>query len=100
MKKELVSLVLSVFLLSSSLIGLWCVPQVSAAGSHAPIYIYGNSAFTEANGVVSGDGTEGNPWVIENWIISAASSDGSGFGKRLISSSSGTARSLAAGPTG
>ena len=43
---------------------------------HAPIFINGNSQFTEANGVVGGDGTAGNPYVIAEWNISASSADG------------------------
>jgi len=43
---------------------------------HTPIYINGNSDFTSANGVSSGNGTAGNPYIIENWDISASSADG------------------------
>jgi parallel beta-helix repeat protein len=44
--------------------------------SHNPIYISGNSDFTSANGVVSGSGTSGNPYIIENWTINASGSTG------------------------
>jgi len=36
---------------------------------HAPIIINSNADFTIGNGVTSGDGTEGNPWIIEDWEI-------------------------------
>ena len=39
--------------------------------AHTPISISGNSQFTSANGVVRGNGTAGNPYVIENWSIDA-----------------------------
>ncbi|MEN3036905.1 MAG: right-handed parallel beta-helix repeat-containing protein [Candidatus Methanosuratincola verstraetei] len=37
----------------------------------APIEIVGNSAFTSANGVVSGSGTASDPYVIEGYSIAA-----------------------------
>jgi len=43
---------------------------------HNPIYINGNSDFTEANGVTSGNGTASNPYIIENWDISAGNANG------------------------
>lgn len=36
---------------------------------HNPIYINGNSEFTQENGVLSGNGTKKNPYVIEGWDI-------------------------------
>ncbi|MEW6069373.1 MAG: NosD domain-containing protein [Candidatus Thermoplasmatota archaeon] len=39
---------------------------------HAPIYIEGNANFTWANGVRSGNGTQSNPYIIENWDINAS----------------------------
>jgi len=38
---------------------------------HNPIYIFGDSNFTPENGVVSGDGSASNPYIIENWEINA-----------------------------
>jgi parallel beta-helix repeat protein len=43
---------------------------------HDPIYIYGNDNFTENNGVVGGSGAENDPYIIENWIISAENANG------------------------
>jgi len=43
---------------------------------HDPIYINGNDNFTPANGVVGGSGTENDPYIIENWIISAENAHG------------------------
>ena len=42
-----------------------------------PIYIYGNVNFTPANGVNGGgSGTENDPYIIENWDISAENAHG------------------------
>ena len=41
---------------------------------HTPIRIDGNANFTSANGVVSGTGTQTDPYILENWEI-----DGSGY---------------------
>jgi len=43
---------------------------------HAPILIMGNENFTEINGVVGGNGTKGNPYIIEGWDINAITSNG------------------------
>jgi len=45
-------------------------PKISYT-SHAPISIPNNSQFTSANGVVRGNGTANNPYVIEGWDINA-----------------------------
>jgi len=42
----------------------------------APIYIYGNDNFIPANGVVGGSGMENDPYIIENWDISAGGAHG------------------------
>ncbi|MDI6708871.1 MAG: right-handed parallel beta-helix repeat-containing protein [Candidatus Thermoplasmatota archaeon] len=45
--------------------------------SHAPIYINGNDDFIVGqNGVVSGSGTQADPYIIENWDIDASSANG------------------------
>ncbi|MBU1158638.1 MAG: right-handed parallel beta-helix repeat-containing protein [Candidatus Thermoplasmatota archaeon] len=36
---------------------------------HDPIMIDGDEAFTEENGVVGGNGTEGEPYIISGWMI-------------------------------
>ncbi|MCK5039135.1 MAG: hypothetical protein KAS16_08560, partial [Thermoplasmata archaeon] len=44
--------------------------------THAPIRINGNGDFgIGINGVSAGDGSAGNPWIIEGWDI-----NGTGFG--------------------
>ncbi len=43
--------------------------------SHAPIYINGNSNFTAQNGVVGGNGTAGDPYIIEGWEIDSQGGD-------------------------
>ncbi|MCG2826563.1 MAG: right-handed parallel beta-helix repeat-containing protein [Thermoplasmatales archaeon] len=45
--------------------------------SHEPIYINGNDDFVVGqNGVVSGNGTESEPYIIENWDIDSSSDYG------------------------
>lgn len=46
-------------------------PIVSPKGytTHPPIFITGNTNFTSANGVTGGNGTAGNPYIIEGWSI-------------------------------
>jgi len=53
-------------------------PPVSSTSltPHDPIYIEGNDNFTSANGVVGGRGTENDPYIIENWHISAKDNHG------------------------
>ena len=41
-----------------------------------PIYINRNENFTEENGVVGGNGTKENPYIIEGWEINASITDG------------------------
>ena len=48
----------------------------SCGAPHGPIYINGNDNFTPANGVVGGGGTENDPYIIGNWIISAENAHG------------------------
>jgi len=43
---------------------------------HTPISIKGNDNFTSTNGVTSGHGTEDDPYIIENWDISAETANG------------------------
>jgi parallel beta-helix repeat protein len=49
---------------------------VATLTPHSPIYIDGNAGFTAANGVTSGSGTESDPYIIENWCISASDANG------------------------
>lgn len=41
-----------------------------------PILIHSNNQFTSANGVVSGSGTQSDPYIIESWAINASSANG------------------------
>jgi parallel beta-helix repeat protein len=43
---------------------------------YSPIYIGSSDDFTPANGVVGGSGTESDPYIIENWNISASTAIG------------------------
>ena len=54
------------------------IPSASASilQPHSPIKIAGNSAFTAANGVVGGNGSPSNPFVIQGWDIDASSTNG------------------------
>jgi parallel beta-helix repeat protein len=53
--------------------GLTIGPVVMTA--RGPIRIYGDDEFTFENGVVSGSGTQTEPYIIEGWIIDASQSD-------------------------
>ena len=68
--------ILIVLMLIMVLIPLIQIPDIlgdlsdpSSLIPHEPIFINKNSDFTKANGVVSGNGTELNPYIIENWSI-------------------------------
>jgi parallel beta-helix repeat protein len=50
--------------------------NASAYTTHDPIYIKGNAAFTPANGVTGGSGTQSDPYIIEGWDINALSDHG------------------------
>jgi len=39
--------------------------------THAPIRINSDSEFNATNGVTGGNGTAGNPYIIDNWNINA-----------------------------
>ncbi|KXB06999.1 hypothetical protein AKJ54_00870, partial [candidate division MSBL1 archaeon SCGC-AAA382K21] len=41
-----------------------------------PINVSGNENFTFVNGISEGSGTEGDPYIIENWLIRAENSHG------------------------
>lgn len=43
--------------------------KISSYTSYRPIFIKGNDDFIAKNGVVAGDGTEENPYIIEGWEI-------------------------------
>ena len=43
--------------------------------AHEPIYIFGNDAFTLANGVVSGTGSADDPYIIQGWYIDVSATD-------------------------
>jgi parallel beta-helix repeat protein len=52
-------------------------PEIDAGlRRHAPILIDGDSEFKRQNGVVSGSGIPGDPYVIEGWDISTTSASG------------------------
>ncbi len=74
-KQAIIVLALTILLLVSVILVL--LPH-DGKTPHDPISIIGDSAFTEANGVVSGNGSSQSPYVIEGWDIEAPS-NGSGI---------------------
>ena len=44
-------------------------------GNREPIYIYGNDDFTIENGVISGSGIAGDPYIIEGWRVDSPKAD-------------------------
>ena len=50
--------------------------HATALSPRAPILILGDGNFTAANGVIGGDGTAPNPYLIEGWDINAATAHG------------------------
>ena len=48
--------------------------------AHSPILIESDAALTAANGVTGGDGSAGNPYVIEGWDINASAASAVGVG--------------------
>jgi parallel beta-helix repeat protein len=46
---------------------------------HDPIQIIGNEDFTPDNGVIGGNGTKQNPYIISNWIIESDNESDSGI---------------------
>jgi len=75
MKKALLGVVVLVILLGVSTLSITQPEKGTRLRPHAPIYIDGNDAFTPENGVVSGSGTEDDPYVIEGWEIDATGTD-------------------------
>jgi parallel beta-helix repeat protein len=67
---------------NSTNVGLWSgarhftVSMADFIPPRAPIYINGNAGFILANGVTSGSGTGNDPYIIENWRISAKNNYG------------------------
>jgi parallel beta-helix repeat protein len=43
---------------------------------HLPIYIDGDGGFNSSNGVTGGNGTESNPYIIEEWSINSTTTHG------------------------
>ena len=55
----------------------YTVEQEEGLIPHGPIHIVGNAGFTPENGVNGGgSGTENDPYIIENWAISAETNHG------------------------
>jgi parallel beta-helix repeat protein len=52
------------------------VPSLASQQTRSPILILGDSDFTPENGVTGGNGTPGDPYVIEGWDIDAFTGNG------------------------
>lgn len=68
-----------IVLLTLSIYLVFSVGIASASvNTHEPIHIIGNENLTTANGVVNpeANGTENDPYIIENWIIDASQTHG------------------------
>ena len=78
--KGVLPLVLLVALLVALALSISSAGPASASPGgltpHDPIHIVGDDNFTPANGVTSGSGTAGDPYIIEDWAIDASSADG------------------------
>ena len=71
--RRVVLLIFGLFIL----LALSAPHQARAQVQRAPILIAGNDGFTPANGVNGGgDGSPGNPYIIENWAIDASGGNG------------------------
>src|SRR2546428_10031548 len=72
------SLALALFvLLSATTVTAAPTPiAVRSFTPHAPIFIDSDANFTAASGVTRGNGSAGNPYVIEGWDINAANRAG------------------------
>jgi parallel beta-helix repeat protein len=68
-------LILSAFSVVSMYILLTSRP-IGSTSPHDPIIINGDDGFTYDNGVVSGQGTLAEPFLIEKWDINASSANG------------------------
>src|SRR2546430_16281772 len=72
-RRKIVSLIIPVSLLLTTLFAFNPIlPRAAALQAHSNILIIGNSEFTPANGVVSGTGTSGDPYVISGWQINSS----------------------------
>ena len=72
-----VSLVSMALLLSLLFVVVHPLDRARAAyTSHPPILIEGNYQFLPENGVTGGSGTEGDPYVIEDWDVACGVNDG------------------------
>ena len=82
--KKIIAIWLCTLLFSSSTILFMGINEIADGATivsssnytiYPPIKIDSNADFDAAHGISSGDGSEINPWIIENYDI-----DGSGFG--------------------
>ena len=72
-----------ILVLCLTVLPIYQIPPISADLSnetalknHNTIHINGNSQFNLTNGVVSGSGMMGDPYIIENWTIDATNNTG------------------------
>ncbi len=95
-RKAIAALLAGLMGLSMFVIAIGFLPSASAGecngALHAPILISSDADFTTANGVVSGSGTAGDPYLIANWAINDMSS---GYGLKIDNSAGGITRYFA-----
>src|SRR2546426_4311446 len=73
-----ISLAVALFLLLPSILATAAPTPIAVRTlmPHAPILIDSDANFTATNGVTTGNGSAGNPYIIEGWDINAANGDG------------------------
>ena len=74
--KLVLTAVIAAVLVMATLSTLLVFFALSRADFHKPIAIYADNYFTAANGVRSGSGTKSDPYVIEDWKLHLARTDG------------------------
>jgi|GEM_PF-4356065 len=83
MRKGLLSIIILISMLLSGFLPLTdAIPSTAiltgprALTAHSPIFIDGDGQFDGAHGVSGGSGSKGDPYIIEDWIITAGSDGG------------------------
>jgi len=75
MRKRIAALLIALSVILASIAIVYSLNQQTSEPArirpHEPIEIHSNAEFTSENGVVSGDGSEESPYIIENWQINA-----------------------------
>ncbi len=71
------SMIVAMMMIAGAFVGFSMqTPRASAYSTHGPIYIANDLDFTLVNGVVSGNGTALDPYIIAGWEIQPGFSEG------------------------